>query len=115
MESLGDTDVEFSACRTAHTHNTAQQQIEHRTETERETDKEDRGSETGQGRDGTGRDRTRQECRQMATLRESWLPITHACYDFLTTLHHFDNQSTVREIALSWTVLPFPRACFQPL
>ena len=24
-------------------------------------------------------------------------------------------QSTVREIALPWTVLPFPRACFQPL
>ena len=24
-------------------------------------------------------------------------------------------QSTVREIALPWTVLPFPRACFRPL
>ena len=51
---------------------------------QRETDKEDRESETGQGRDGTGRD-----CRQMATLRESWLPITHACYDFLTTFFFF--------------------------
>ena len=49
----------------------------------------------------------------MATLQHSHVyQLRMFVYEFLTTLHHFDNQSTVREIALSWTVLPFPRACF---
>ena len=30
--------------------------------------------------------KTREDCKQLATLRESWLPITHACLEFLTTL-----------------------------
>ena len=40
-------------------------------------------------------------------------PVVHRRLSWIS--HHFDMQSTVREIALSWTVLPFPRACFQPL
>ena len=72
-----------------------------------------------------------------STEVETWflLSFTRACFQILTTLtfralhgnhnvmispavyprlfsHHFDMQSTVREITMSWTVLPFTRACF---
>ena len=76
--------VEFSACRTAHTHTHTTQHnnkynIKQR-QRERQTKKTEE-SETGQGRDGTGQDRTGLQTDGQ-TLRESWLPITHACYDF---------------------------------